>query len=59
MRAAEAIMKTERRLHPDEEQALLWLKRSLEWEALLGTLRDAGGRDRHEPSRQRQEPAAA
>jgi hypothetical protein len=59
MRAAEVIMRTEKRLHPDNERALLWLKRSLEWEQILDALRDTGGRDRHEPAPQQQEPAAA
>jgi hypothetical protein len=54
-------MTTDLRSRPDEVQALRWLQRRLEWEQLLGALRDAGrGRDREPaPAPGEQEPAAA
>jgi hypothetical protein len=62
MRAVEEIMRSdtrsESRLHTDEERALRWLKRSLEWEEILAALRDVGDGRQSQPA-QRREPAAA
>jgi hypothetical protein len=57
MRSAD--MRSETRVHSDDERALRWLKHRLEWEEILGALRDAGGRRVPAPARARQEPAAA
>jgi hypothetical protein len=43
----------------DDERALRWLKRRLEWEELLAELRAAGGGRRGVPAASQQEPAAA
>jgi len=63
MGAVEEIMRpdtrSENRLHSDDERALRWLKRRLEWEEILAALRDAGDQRHPEPAPQRREPAAA
>ena len=59
MRAVEEIMRSETRIRTDDEQALRWLKRSLEWEEILTALRDAGDGRQSQPAPQRREPAAA
>ncbi len=47
------------RQRADDERALLWLKRRLEWEELFAALRETGGRRRVEPACPQEEPAAA
>ena len=51
--------RSENRLHSDNERALRWLKRRLEWEEILAALRDPGDRRLLEPAPQHREPAAA
>ena len=46
-------------LNPDDERALRWLQRRLEWEEILGALRAAGRRETIAPAPPKQEPAAA
>jgi hypothetical protein len=52
-------MNADMRMRSDEEHALRWLKRRLEWEDILTALRDAGQEGRTGPADIEQEPAAA
>jgi len=51
-------MNADMRKRVDEEHALRWLKRRLEWEDILEALRNAGQEARTTPA-EMQEPAAA
>ena len=52
-------MRADMRLQSDDERALRWLKRQLEWEEILAELRSVGGPRHAEREPQAQEPAAA
>jgi ribosomal protein S21 len=52
-------MKTDMRQRVEEDRALRWLKRRLEWENILSALREAGQESPAEPTAAEQEPAAA
>jgi hypothetical protein len=52
------IVTTDLRLREEEDRARRWLQRQLEWEDILGALRDARRGDPAEPTAA-QEPAAA
>ena len=52
-------MTVDMRLRADEERALAWLKRRLEWEDILSALRDATNGIPAERATAAKEPAAA
>jgi hypothetical protein len=52
-------MTTDMRQRAEEDRALRWLKRRLEWENILSALREAGQGRPAEPTVAEQEPAAA